>query len=62
MSVSKSQELEHLRTFKLTSRLSDGKGSGAWNQLSIVLPVYIEGSISQKRVHKFPENTVGDER
>ncbi|RDW65612.1 hypothetical protein BP5796_10304 [Coleophoma crateriformis] len=33
-----------------------GKGSGAWNQLSVILPIYIKGCISNKSVHKFPEN------
>ncbi|KAF2231493.1 NAD(P)-binding protein [Viridothelium virens] len=34
-----------------------GKGSGEWNKLSVVLPVYIQACISQRAVSKFPENT-----
>ncbi|RDW59919.1 hypothetical protein BP6252_13006 [Coleophoma cylindrospora] len=33
-----------------------GKGSGAWNQLSVVLPIYVQGCISNKSVYKFPQN------
>ncbi|CAJ2501453.1 Uu.00g043060.m01.CDS01 [Anthostomella pinea] len=35
---------------------SDGRGTGAWNQLTIQLPVYIKSSISLGKVHKFAEN------
>ncbi|KAH6843095.1 hypothetical protein B0I37DRAFT_211899 [Chaetomium sp. MPI-CAGE-AT-0009] len=34
-----------------------GKGSGQWNQLSVLLPVYVQGSISTKAVHKFANDT-----
>ncbi|KAK1751479.1 hypothetical protein QBC47DRAFT_391890 [Echria macrotheca] len=33
-----------------------GKGSGQWNQLSVLLPVYIQGCFSSKSVRKFPNN------
>ena len=46
-------------TFLLAdSSFLDGKGSGEWNKLSVVLPPYVQASISQKAVYKFPENTV----
>ncbi|KAL9086375.1 MAG: hypothetical protein Q9165_007161 [Trypethelium subeluteriae] len=34
-----------------------GKGSGEWNKLSVVLPVYIQASIAQRAVYKFSDNT-----
>jgi hypothetical protein len=36
----------------------DGKDTGAWNQLSVVLPIVIPAALTQKAVYKFPENTV----
>ncbi|KAF4612842.1 hypothetical protein G7Y89_g15531 [Cudoniella acicularis] len=33
-----------------------GKGTGEWNKLSVVLPVCVQASISNKVVYKFPEN------
>ena len=29
-----------------------------WNELSVVLPIYIKACISQKQVYKFAENPV----
>ncbi|KAF2024248.1 NAD(P)-binding protein [Setomelanomma holmii] len=34
-----------------------GRGTGPWNQLSVVLPQYISAAITQKAVYKFSENT-----
>ncbi|KAI4264974.1 MAG: hypothetical protein L6R38_009734 [Xanthoria sp. 2 TBL-2021] len=34
-----------------------GKGTGAWNRMSVVFPPYVQTSISLQRVYKFPENT-----
>ncbi|KAL9609303.1 MAG: hypothetical protein Q9167_005921 [Letrouitia subvulpina] len=34
-----------------------GKGSGQWNKLSVVLPVYVQASIARKTVYKFAQNT-----
>ncbi|OAL07070.1 NAD(P)-binding protein [Phaeosphaeriaceae sp. SRC1lsM3a] len=33
-----------------------GKGTGAWNQLSVVLPIFVSAALAQKQVYKFPEN------
>jgi len=45
-----------------TDRLSlDGKGSGQWNQLSVLLPVYVQGCISSKAVHKFANDLVSEQ-
>lgn len=38
--------------------LTDGRGGGPWNQLSIHFPGQIKTSIKQGKVHKFPENRV----
>lgn len=46
-------------SFGLTVSNLDGKGSGEWNKLSAVLPVYVRAGISRKSVYKFAENTVG---
>ncbi|KAF2718890.1 hypothetical protein K431DRAFT_322086 [Polychaeton citri CBS 116435] len=34
-----------------------GKGSGKWNQLSVVLPAYVKPSIAQGAVYRFKEDT-----
>jgi hypothetical protein len=36
----------------------DGRGTGPWNQLSVVFPVYVSTAISQRSVFKFTEDTV----
>ncbi|PVH69124.1 NAD(P)-binding protein [Cadophora sp. DSE1049] len=33
-----------------------GKGTGQWNQLSVILPITVQASIKQKSVSKFPED------
>ncbi|MCJ1457103.1 hypothetical protein MMC28_007469 [Mycoblastus sanguinarius] len=33
-----------------------GRGSGEWNKLSVVFPIYVQASISRKTVYKFAEN------
>ncbi|KAH9206114.1 hypothetical protein DL95DRAFT_488492 [Leptodontidium sp. 2 PMI_412] len=33
-----------------------GKGTGQWNQLSVIFPITIQASIKQKSVSKFPED------
>jgi hypothetical protein len=37
---------------------TDGKGTGAWNQLSVNIPIVISAAMARKAVYKFPENTV----
>ncbi|KAH8691553.1 hypothetical protein BGW36DRAFT_305676 [Talaromyces proteolyticus] len=32
-----------------------GQGSGEWNKLSIILPLYVRASLSAKAVYKFPD-------
>ena len=44
-----------------TDNLLDGKGSGQWNQLSVLLPIYIQGSISAKAVRKFANDMVSEQ-
>ncbi|KAH7385157.1 hypothetical protein DE146DRAFT_759424 [Phaeosphaeria sp. MPI-PUGE-AT-0046c] len=34
-----------------------GKGTGAWNQLSVLLPIFISAALAKKKVYRFPENT-----
>ncbi|CAI7586243.1 unnamed protein product [Penicillium palitans] len=43
--------------FVVVPSLVYGKGSGEWNKLSVVLPVYVKASISGRAVYKFPEDT-----
>ncbi|KAL2815836.1 hypothetical protein BDW59DRAFT_166649 [Aspergillus cavernicola] len=43
--------------FVVVPSLVYGKGTGEWNKLSVVLPVYVQASLSLKAVYKFPENT-----
>jgi hypothetical protein len=38
--------------------LIDGKGTGAWNQLSVLLPIFINSAIQKRGVYHFAENTV----
>ncbi|EAQ82880.1 hypothetical protein CHGG_11056 [Chaetomium globosum CBS 148.51] len=50
--------IEHAKATGVTSfivipPMVYGKGSGQWNQLSVLLPVYVQGSISAKAVRKF---------
>ncbi|KAK9779764.1 putative NAD-dependent epimerase/dehydratase domain-containing protein [Seiridium cardinale] len=33
-----------------------GRGSGEWNQLSVVIPGHVQASLRQRKVHKFPED------
>ncbi|KAH6699076.1 hypothetical protein BKA61DRAFT_741250 [Leptodontidium sp. MPI-SDFR-AT-0119] len=33
-----------------------GKGTGQWNQLSVIFPITVQASIKQKSVSKFPED------
>ncbi|KAI9656895.1 MAG: hypothetical protein M1821_003534 [Bathelium mastoideum] len=54
--------IEHAKALGVTSfivvpSVVYGKGSGAWNQLSVVLPIYVKASIARKAVYKFAENT-----
>ncbi|KAJ5195726.1 hypothetical protein N7449_006205 [Penicillium cf. viridicatum] len=54
--------IEHAETrgvdcFVVVPSLVYGKGSGEWNKLSVVLPVYVKASISGRAVYKFPEDT-----
>ncbi|KAL9044052.1 MAG: hypothetical protein Q9214_002786 [Letrouitia sp. 1 TL-2023] len=35
-----------------------GRGSGQWNQVSVVIPVSIQASIAQKTVYKFAQNKI----
>ncbi|OQD60496.1 hypothetical protein PENPOL_c023G10563 [Penicillium polonicum] len=54
--------IEHAETrgvgcFVVVPSLVYGKGSGEWNKLSVVLPVYVNASISGQAVYKFPEDT-----
>ncbi|KAI0131869.1 hypothetical protein BJ170DRAFT_691096 [Xylariales sp. AK1849] len=34
-----------------------GKGSGEWNKLSVLLPIAVKASISDRKVHKFANDT-----
>lgn len=42
----------------LTRFYSDGRGSGAWNQLSPQIPALVQASIKYKQVYKFDEDRV----
>ncbi|CRG82779.1 hypothetical protein PISL3812_00125 [Talaromyces islandicus] len=44
-------------SFVVVPSLVYGKGTGEWNRLSVVLPVYVQASLRNKTVHRFPENT-----
>ncbi|KAK6071487.1 nad dependent epimerase dehydratase family protein [Seiridium cupressi] len=33
-----------------------GRGSGEWNQLSVVIPGHVQASLRQRKVHKFPKD------
>lgn len=37
---------------------TDGTGTGAWNQLSVNLPISIRASLDAKQVHRFQEDIV----
>ncbi|KAL2847928.1 hypothetical protein BJX68DRAFT_239074 [Aspergillus pseudodeflectus] len=43
-------------SFVVVPSLVYGKGTGEWNKLSVILPVYIQAALSQKAVYRFPEN------
>ncbi|RDW72784.1 uncharacterized protein DSM5745_07956 [Aspergillus mulundensis] len=43
--------------FVIVPSLVYGKGTGEWNKVSVVLPVYIQASLARQAVYKFPENT-----
>ncbi|KAJ5167023.1 uncharacterized protein N7482_005804 [Penicillium canariense] len=49
-------EAQGVTSFIVVPSLVYGKGSGEWNKLSVVLPLYVKASISAKAVYKFPEN------
>ncbi|CAL5871785.1 uncharacterized protein PFLUO_LOCUS6038 [Penicillium psychrofluorescens] len=54
--------IEHAETrgvacFIVVPSIVYGKGTGEWNKLSVVLPVYVKASISGEAVYKFSENT-----
>jgi hypothetical protein len=42
----------------LVNSYIDGKGTGAWNQLSVLLPIFINSAIYKRGVYHFAENTV----
>jgi hypothetical protein len=42
----------------LVNSCIDGKGTGAWNQLSVLLPIFINSAIYKRGVYHFAENTV----
>ncbi|KAL3480460.1 hypothetical protein BJX99DRAFT_254451 [Aspergillus californicus] len=44
-------------SFVVVPSLVYGKGTGEWNKVSVVLPVYVQGSLSHQAVYRFPENT-----
>ncbi|KAJ5587254.1 uncharacterized protein N7459_003019 [Penicillium hispanicum] len=44
-------------SFVVVPSMVYGKGTGEWNKLSVVLPIYVQASISNKTVYKFSENT-----
>ncbi|KAJ5893612.1 hypothetical protein N7495_005303 [Penicillium taxi] len=48
-------EARGVASFIVVPPLVYGKGSGEWNKLSVVLPIYIEASISDRAVWKFSE-------
>ncbi|QKX57751.1 uncharacterized protein TRUGW13939_04871 [Talaromyces rugulosus] len=43
--------------FVVVPSLVYGEGTGEWNRLSVVLPVYVQASLRNKTVYRFPENT-----
>ncbi|KAL3444767.1 hypothetical protein BJX65DRAFT_310568 [Aspergillus insuetus] len=43
-------------SFVVVPSLVYGKGSGEWNKLSVILPVYVQTALAQKAVYRFPEN------
>ncbi|KAL4860572.1 hypothetical protein BDV12DRAFT_204901 [Aspergillus spectabilis] len=44
-------------SFVVVPSLVYGKGTGQWNKLSVILPVYVQAALAQKAVYRFPENT-----
>ncbi|KAJ5128417.1 hypothetical protein N7448_002136 [Penicillium atrosanguineum] len=57
VSVIEHAAAQGVTSFVVVPSLVYGRGSGEWNKLSVVLPVYVEAIISNKAVYKFPGNT-----
>ncbi|KAF2111047.1 hypothetical protein BDV96DRAFT_650649 [Lophiotrema nucula] len=50
-------ESKGVRSFIVFPTMVFGKGTGAWNQLSVLLPVVVRASISRKSVSRFAQET-----
>ncbi|KAL4874967.1 hypothetical protein BJY04DRAFT_233130 [Aspergillus karnatakaensis] len=57
VSVIEHAEKRGVTSFVVVPSLVYGKGTGEWNKVSVVLPVYVQASLSNHTVYRFPENT-----
>ncbi|KAL4778429.1 hypothetical protein BJX76DRAFT_143798 [Aspergillus varians] len=57
VSVIEHAEKRGVTSFVVVPSCVYGKGTGEWNKVSVVLPVYFQASLTHKAVWKFPENT-----
>ncbi|KAH7072309.1 hypothetical protein BKA63DRAFT_605181 [Paraphoma chrysanthemicola] len=44
-------------SYIIVPTITYGKGTGPWNQLSVIFPPYVSAALAHKAVYKFPENT-----
>ncbi|SPO06578.1 uncharacterized protein DNG_09268 [Cephalotrichum gorgonifer] len=59
ISVTERAKATGVTSFIVIPPMVYGKGTGQWNQLSVLLPIYIQGSISAKAVRKFANDVTG---
>ncbi|KAF2649883.1 hypothetical protein K491DRAFT_609882 [Lophiostoma macrostomum CBS 122681] len=57
VTISEYAQKKRVTSYILVPSTVYGKGSGVWNRLSVVMPNYISGAISQGAVYKFAKNT-----
>ncbi|KAH8659991.1 hypothetical protein BX600DRAFT_467051 [Xylariales sp. PMI_506] len=56
VSVIEHAKAQGVTSFVVIPPMVYGKGSGPWNQLSVILPISVKASIADKVVHKFAGN------